>query len=351
MSEQQAAAAPKPSGTTSTATSLSSADAAMGEHLQDLARSVPIPLRFLTLERVCAPSSGRLWVIGGRPGSFKTGLVWNMAVNAAQLGRRVLVVTLEVSPGELALKAVARFSGLGERRIRAAFATEQPLAFTPIEQEKFDRARGQLRDLDLRLRLHGAANGRELKDVLESAKRHRYDAVFLDHVGMVGRASSNRDRFEILDATIDGMRGLTDGEIMKGYTPFVCMTTPLGRDREKERRKEGERSFPRMADFWGSSRLESDADAGIMLEKRTTGDNDERESPVALVEAFVVKNRHGPHPKVIQLVANGETSRVVERVRKEQADAAETRDLPMAPPPADEPEMPPEEAPEPGSAG
>lgn len=323
---------------------MTSVDGAMDQHLLDLGRVVPIPFRLPTLERICAPASGRLWAIGGRPGSFKTGLVWNMAVNAAQLGRRVLMITLELTPGELALLAVARFSGLGVRRIQAAFAKEHPVGFTSIEQQRFDRARNDLRALDMHLRLHGAStHGREFADILKSATRHHYDAIFLDHVGMVGRSSSNRDRFETLDTTIDGLRSLTDGEIAKGYTPFVCMTTPLGRDREKAQRKD-EKSYPRMADFWGSSRIESDADAGIALEKRTTSENNEQQNPVSLVEAFVVKNRHGPHPRIIQLVANGETARVAERLRKEQAEAAESLELAMPPGLEDEP-------PEPGSNG
>lgn len=360
MSEQQPGAAPKPNGSTPTVASLTSADVAIQQHLKDLAKIIPIHFRFPTLERVCAPASGRLWAIGGRPGSFKTGLVWNMAVNAAQTGRRVLMVTLELTPGELALLAVARFSGLGVRRIQAAHASEQPLMFSPIEQERFDLALKKLQALDLRLRLHGAAmHGRALKDVIASARRHRYDAIFIDHIAMVGRGGGSKDeRFTVLDATIDTLRGLTDGEVEKGYTPFVCMTTPFGRDREKAKTgKDGERSLPRMSDFWGSSRIESDADTGIALEKRTTakeGDEKEKESPISLVEAFVVKNRHGPHPKVIQLIANGETGKVAERLPRKLAEASETQDLPLAPPPADDPDLspePPSGPPEPGWDG
>jgi replicative DNA helicase len=339
MTGQQQLAAPKPNGTSGTVIPLKSADTAMQEHLQGLGKQVPIPLGFPTMDRVCSPSSGRLWVIGGRPGAFKTGLVWNMAVNAAQSKRRALVVSLEVTPGELALMAVARFSGLGTRRIVAAHAEEHPLRFTPIELERFERARETLRSLDLYLRLHGAAtHGRNLADVMASATRHRYDAIFVDHIGMIGRGAGQREELQLLGEAVDRLRALTDGEVVKGYTPFVCMTTPLNREseREKSRGKEGERRFPRMSDFRGSSRLESDADAGIVLEKRDLGG--ENDSPVAIVEALVVKNRHGPHPKFFQLVANGETQLVRERMSKDRAEAEASLDLPMPPGTPDAPE-------------
>ncbi len=346
MSEPQPGAAQRPNGTTGTVAPLTSPDKAIQRHLQDLAKVVPIHFRLPTLERVCAPASGRLWAIGGRPGSFKTGLVWNMAVNAAQMGRRVLMVTLELTPGELALLAVARFTGMGVRRIQAAFASEQPLPFNPIEQDRFNRARGELRGLELSLRIHAAAtHGRMLRDVMASATRHEYDAIFVDHIGMIGRGNLKQERLAILDDAVDGLRALTDGEVRAGYTPFVCVTTPLNRESEREKGgKDGARRLPRMADFWGSSRIESDADAGIALEKRTIGADDDKEHPVSIVEAFVVKNRHGPHPKVVQLVANGETGKVGERLSAEKVEAAASLELPMPP-------GLPEDRPEPGWDG
>lgn len=316
--------APQQSGTSGTVMPLTSPQAAAGQQVEALRRLVRVPLLFPALERICAPASGRFWVLGGRPGSYKTVTMWNMAVNAARQKRRVLFVSLELTPGELALQALARFSGLGIRRIQAAHSEEEPHPFSDVERGRFDLAMAQLQELELHLRLHGGdTHGRSIRQVTESATRHRYDAVFLDHVGMIGRGDP-RQEMVVLSEAIDRLRALTDGEVVKGYTPFLLMATPLSRDIERGRPvKKGAEREPRMSDFRGSGRLESDADVGIILRKVQLKEEDR--GAVDIVEALVVKNRQGPHPRLVQLVANGDTCLVAERKHEQQGSTADPK--------------------------
>jgi replicative DNA helicase len=267
-----------------------------------------VRVRLPRLERVCQPQSTNFWVLGGQPGAFKTALAWNMALNAAEARQRVLFVSLELTPAEMAIRALTKRSGIPKRRVTQALASEMPVPFSEDEQGRWDEALSWFQGLNLYLRLHGAdQDGRSIDDVLRSATRARFDAIFLDHIGMVGRDEGG-NKFEHLDRAIHRLRGLSRGEfVAKDYRPWVVITTPLKRDPQPG---EQER-IPRVNDFQGSSRLEYDADVAIGLQKRKQ--RKEEGDPMCMVDAFVLKNRNGPEPDVLLFEANGATGLVVER--------------------------------------
>ena len=277
------------------------------EQIESLKGLTSIDLRFPLLQRIGAPKSGRLWAIGGRPGNFKTALVWNMALNAAQ-DQRVLMVGLEVTPGELGIMALSRFTKIPVRRLEGAYERRGTAYFTLQESAQIQAGLKYLDGLAMNLRFHGPKQGRTLKSVIESAIEHRYDAIFIDHVGMIGRAVGPAQELEVLAVTIEKLRALADGEMRRDYQPFVCFTTHLNRESERHQRK-GEYE-PICSDFRGSSRIEGDCDCGIILVKRAS---DAPEATPKYVDARIVKNRHGPSPFCVALEAEPTVCLVRER--------------------------------------
>jgi replicative DNA helicase len=262
-------------------------------------RTVMLP----RLERMCRPQGESFWVLGGRPGSFKTALLWNLALNAAVLRQRVLFVSLEMTLAEMALLALSKFSGLDRRRIEEAFRPETTMPLGDGEADAWESAREKFAGLQFTLRLHGHENGRDMRQIINSARSASYDAVMVDHLGMIGRDSNGRE-LDQLSAAIHGLRGLSRGEAIPGYRPWVVATSQLNREIDK-----GEESrIPRMADFRGSSRIEHDTDVAIGLQRRPKEDD----GPLYVLDAFVLKNRFGP-PGVMSFDANGATGLVVER--------------------------------------
>jgi replicative DNA helicase len=245
--------------------------------------------------------------VGGRPGSFKTGLLWNLAVNAALSQQRVLFVTLEMTPGEMAFLALAMFSGIERHRLEEVLS--EASSFTPEEQAAWDGAVLRLQGLQFTMRLHGAEHGRSVEEILASASRARFDAVFVDHLGMVGRDSAGRE-LDVLSQAIHRLRGLSRGEVVQGYRPWVVATSQLNREIDKG----DEDRVPRMADFRGSSRIEHDADVAIGLQKRKGSKED---GPISCLDGFVLKNRQGPAPSMLLWEANGATGLIVERHKDE----------------------------------
>jgi replicative DNA helicase len=274
-----------------------------------------LQIRFPRMERVCCPQSENFWVIGGRPGAFKTALLWNLALNMAEAHQRVAFVALEMSPAEMGLLALAKFSGLDRRRIKLALAGDRTVPFDTQEQDRWDEAVRRYMGLQLWLRIHGADDvGRTVRGLLGAAYRVRFDAVMVDHLGMIGRGSG-RNELEGLADAIDSLRGLSRGEVAKGYRPLVVATSQLNREIDKG--EDGEPRPPRLSDFRGSARIEHDADVVIGLQKRRKVGDD---GPVSMLDGFVLKNRNGVAPEILLFEANGATGLVTER-RREAAES------------------------------
>lgn len=289
---------------TNASASLTGPDTGTGLTLEQMRRVSPIRVGMQRLERLCRPQAETFWVLGGRPGAYKTALLWNLALNAARLGQRILFASLEMTPAEMSLLALARFSGLDRQRIEMAFMPDG-VPFRDHEQAQWDRAVLEYQGLELRVRIHGAdEHGRSLDDVLRSACRHAFDAVFVDHLGMIGRDGAGKE-LDVLSQAIHRLRGLSRGEVRQGYRPWVIATSQLNREIDKG----DENRIPRLADFRGSARIEHDSDVAIALQKRKPVEG----SPVGYLDGFVLKNRKGPAPEILLFEANGATGLVAER--------------------------------------
>lgn len=262
---------------------------ALEDELKIQRRSHPLSLGFPGWERLTRPASGIFAVLGGRPGQFKTTWAWTMASNLAMSGRRVCWIGLEMRPGQMAAMLVSRLSRIPRKRLEDAWRPGGSL--TSDETAAIQRARSDFGAL--RITFHDPARNSTI-DVIETARKSRYDAVFIDHLGLVG--AGRGDEFERLNETITAMRRLAHGELAPGYYPFVCALSQLNREIEKHDGKTPR--YPRMADLRGSGRLEADADSITILHR--PGSLDPENQSLDL-RAVIVKNRQGPFPVALQL--------------------------------------------------
>ncbi len=271
-------------------------------------RSIRLKTGWPRLQRLCPPRSGRIWLVGGAPGSYKTQLAFNLALDLASQKQRVLFVTLELTTGEIGMAALARESGIPLDRLDLAFGRER-LELTEQENERIADAQARLAETELFLRIHGAdRHGHSLDEVLRSATRVRFDAVFVDHLGIIDRGGRDRE-LDAIPRAADAMRRLSRGSIAKDYTPFVCVTTPLSRKRDED-------DHPKLSHLRGSGNLEYDADLALIVQKRA---QPEESTTPDVIDGFVLKNRQGRCPLVLQFEADGALCRVTERHTQPQA--------------------------------
>ena len=138
---------------------------------------------------------------------------------------------------------------------------------------------------------------RSVKAIVATATAVRYDAVFVDHLGLVGRGQG--DQFDMLEAALSAMRSLSLGKVTKDYHPFVFVLSQLNREIEKGDGKSGVARYPRLSDLRGSGNIEADADAVIILHRLNPVPGE-----VPQISAIVVKNRQGPPLAEIELEPN-----------------------------------------------
>jgi replicative DNA helicase len=280
---------------------LSSMAQSATEGFSEANRSVRLKTAWPRLQRLCPPRSARIWLIGGAPGNFKTQTVLNLALDMASMRQRVLFATLEQTAGEIGMQAIARYSGVNLERLDLAFGREQQ-ELSEQENERVAGATAKLASLEFFLRVHGAErNGASLDAVIASATRNRFDAVLVDHLGMIDRGRGSE--LEAIPRAANMLRSLARGGVVDGYTPFVCVTTPLSRKRDED-------DHPKLSHLRGSGCLEYDADLVMVTQKRTR--SEEATGP-DIVDGFVLKNRMGRCPVVLQFEADGAISFVRER--------------------------------------
>jgi len=215
-------------------------------------------------------------------------------------------VSLEQTPGELMIQTLARFSQIETTALTLSLRGETTL--TPEQDARFVEASEKIAQLTTQLRLHGRDRaGGTIEHVIASAIRSRFDAVFVDHLGMIGRGTG--EKFGVLEHAVDRLRGLARGEALAGYMPFVCALSPL--NRQAERQAGDKPPMPTMADFAGSSQIESDADAAMILRKRRQS---EGYTGPDVIDCWVLKNRQGRSGCVLPFEGRGATCTITELV-------------------------------------
>jgi replicative DNA helicase len=227
---------------------------------------------------------------------FKTALALNMATNLAMQRKLVCWLGLESSPGVLSTQMLSRISTVPYHRLTdSRMKGGKPLSLTDAGLVR-EAAEKMEREIDPYFSFHAA--GRPLAEVKATALGTRYHAIFVDHLGLVGRGSGNK--FDAIEEALSFLRALSVGHVVKDYQPFVCALSQLNRDGEREAAKNPGATFvPRLDHLWGSGFIEADADTAlIMYGKQDLPDG------CKAIKGIIRKNRQGPEPVMLQYHAD-----------------------------------------------
>lgn len=209
--------------------------------------------------------NSRLYVLGGRPGSYKSALAWQICIKAARLGTPCGYLSLEMPPEEL-----------GERALLGGTDANLPV--------RIDSTSRRLNDLCARM--------------MEWRTRHGIAFVVVDHLQLVIAKGSER-RHELAGIT----RKLK--ELAMDLSIPVLALSQLQRNVEKENR------MPIMSDLAESGSIEQDAD-GVMFLARL----EQPGGPDASEWFFAIEKMRGGRARTrpIPLRVDGARMRVGESV-------------------------------------
>jgi replicative DNA helicase len=227
---------------------------------------------FPRLQQMLKFTTYKYYVLAARPGLFKSTFAWNVAWNLASTGHTVLWVSLEMSPGQMALMALSRLSGI-DRDTVGDYLESGRVPVHHSDQWRTGYARvGSISTLIF----HEKDNS--LAGILDSMNKVRYDCVLLDYLQLVNAGC--RNEFENISAT---SKALAWHAHNRG--PMVMALSQLNREIDRITSLR----FPRLSDLKGSSQIEQDADAVMFLHDPGTDPSRDRNKFSCVVE----KNRYG----------------------------------------------------------
>jgi replicative DNA helicase len=217
---------------------------------------------------------GLVTLIGGAPGSGKTGLVMQLVVEALRLTPtlRALVCNVEMPPGILLDRQLARLSGVNATTIRYRRLGEE-------HAERIDAGIATLASVADRLAFTRAPF--DLANVAESADEFNAGLIVLDYIQRIAPPGEHESRRNSVDAMMSFLRQFADAG------RAIIVVSAVGRSKDSRGRSSYDGGGLSLASFRESSELEFGADDAWILHP----DVDDAEGEA--VKLRHLKSRHG----------------------------------------------------------
>ena len=195
---------------------------------------------------------GRVLLIGGAPGAGKSALSCQLVFDALRLtpDLRAVVCNVEMAPGTLLDRQLARLSGIGldlirKRQLGAAHA------------ERIDQALATLEPLCDRLAF--CRPPYNLANVAATADAFGAGLLLLDYIQRIPPPGEHADRRHSVDSTMDFLRQFA------GAGVAVFVVSAVGRGKDSRGRNSYASDALSLASFRESSELEFGADDAFIL--------------------------------------------------------------------------------------
>ena len=231
-----------------------------------------------------------LILLAARPSMGKTALALNIARNAASLGKRVAVFSLEMSKGQLGKRLLSTTSGVNSQYLNTGNISDN-------DMDSLIQATDELAGLKMFI---DDTAGQSLLEMRSKIRRlaHEFglDLIVIDYLQLMqgGRQENRQQEISEISRSLKALAREMD-------VPILALSQ-LSRSVELRAEKK-----PQLSDLRESGSLEQDADI-VMFLYRDEYYNRDDENNQNMAELIIAKNRNGP-TTAINLYFEKETMR------------------------------------------
>ena len=240
---------------------------------------VGIPTGFKALDGLLSGfQKSDLVVFAGRPGMGKTSWILTVALNAARLGLRVAIFTMEMGVEQMVQRLLSMETGIRITQLRTA-------DISPREQTRLTEAIGRVSALPLFIDDTPSITPTDMRTKCRRLQ-HEYglDIVMVDYMQLMSAGSAyENNRVQEISYISRSLK-----ELARELNVCVLSTAQLSRAVEQRQDKR-----PQLSDLRESGTIEQDADAVMFLYRDEVYNPDTTEFPNQ-AEVILSKHRHGP---------------------------------------------------------
>ena len=217
-----------------------------------------------------------LILLAARPSMGKTALALNIAKNAASLGKRVAVFSLEMSKGQLAKRLLSTVSGVNSQKLNTIMLDENDINLLVQAVDELS---------ELKMFIDDTA-GQTLLEMRSKIRRLAHevglDLIVIDYLQLMqgGRQENRQQEISEISRSLKALAREMD-------VPILALSQ-LSRSVELRAEKK-----PQLSDLRESGSLEQDADI-VMFLYRDEYYNRDDENNQNVAELIIAKNRNGP---------------------------------------------------------
>jgi replicative DNA helicase len=237
-----------------------------------------VPTGIASIDRVTGGwQKSDLIIIAARPSVGKTALATTMAMNAAAVGKKIAIFSIEMSSEQIGARMLSSSSGVPLQNIRQGVQNGMDLARIAAGVYEIDRA-------DINVDDTPSATPGELRSKCRRLLADKgVDLIIVDYLQLMSPDRVSKDGNRVSDVS-DISRGLK--MLARELNVPVIALSQLSRS--SEYRESGE---PRLSDLRDSGAIEQDADVVLMLWKKGDVAFDDIDETVY---AKIAKHRNGP---------------------------------------------------------
>ncbi len=220
-----------------------------------------------------------LIVIAGRPGMGKTSFALNVAENAALLGRKVGVFSLEMSRDQLVQRLLCSLARVDLSRLRRGYLSDR-------DWKHLSMAAGRLYEAPIYI---DETAGLAVLDIRARARRlkaeHGLDLLVIDYLQLMHGGGRAENRVQEVSAMTRSLKGLA-----KELNIPIVVLSQLSRAPESSERRS---KIPQLSDLRESGAIEQDADIVLFIFREELY-KPEVEELKGKAQVIIAKHRNGP---------------------------------------------------------